>query len=184
MSNSKSVLKKEDIFKIVLTAMLISINIVLERFLDYSVWNLSLNFGAIPIAFAACYLGIPYAMAVGGLGDLLGAIIKPFGAYFVGYTITNLLIGLIIGIFIKKANLINITLGVLTCKLFCSLLLNTFWIAFTSSKGMKIYWAVLVNRAPAIAVMAVIEIVLIFILFSEKSHISKRIRKTINSLTK
>ena len=184
MSNSKSIFKKEHIFKIVLTAMLISINIVLERFLDYSVWNLSLNFGTIPIAFAACYLGIPYAMAVGGLGDLLGAFIKPFGAYFVGYTITNILIGLILGIFLKKANIIKIPLGILSCKLFCSLLLNTFWIALTSTKGLKSFLTILVSRAPSIAIMAVIEIILVYILFSERSKISKTIRKTVNSLIK
>lgn len=168
------------VFKIILTSILIAMNVILERFLAYSVWNNTVSFGFITVAFAACYLGTPYAMAVAGLGDFIGALIKPFGPYFVGYTITNILVGLCLGLFLyKKANVIRITLAVIINKLFCSLILNTIWISVLYRGGIAAFWTVFITRVPFIAVMAVVEIVMISILFSKKSKINHLILKTL-----
>ncbi len=169
---------KNYLFKIILTSILIALNIILERFLAYSVWNNTVSFGFVTVAFAACYLGAPYAMAVAGFGDLIGAIIKPFGPYFVGFTITNLLVGLILGLFLRKnVNLLKIGGAVLSSKIVCSLILNTIWISVLYRDGIDAFWAVFVTRVPFNATMAVIEIIVISILFSEKSRINHLIKK-------
>ncbi len=178
----KTIFTKTKIFKIILTAILVAMNIILERFLAYSVWNNTVSLGFIMIAFAACYLGTPYAMVVAGLGDFLGAIIKPFGPYFVGYTITNLLIGLCLGIFLKKATVIRIGAGVITYKIFCSLILNTIWTSILYRGGIGAFWPVFISRLPFVLVMTLVEILVISLLFSNKSKINLTIKKTFNKL--
>ena len=169
-------MKKNQLFKIILTSLLIALNVILERFIPaYQVWNSNLNFGFITVAFAACYLGTPYAVAVGGLGDLIGALIKPFGAYFVGYTITNMLVGLCFGLFLyKKATVIKISLAVLINTITCSLFLNTFFIYLFSTRG---YWVIFIGRAPTLIITSIVQIVIISLLFTEKSKINHLIKK-------
>ena len=179
----KITFSKNQVFKIILTAILVALNIILERFLAYSVWNNTVSFGFITIAFAACYLGVPYSMAVAGLGDLIGALIKPFGPYFVGYTLTNLIVGLIIGLYLKNnATVIKIGLSVITYKILCSLILNTIWTSILYRGGIDAFWTVFVTRVPFVSVMTAVEIVVISLLFSNKSKINLTIRKTFNNL--
>ncbi len=174
-------MKKNQLFKIILTALLIAINIILERFVPtYSVWNNNISFGFVAVAFAACYLGIPYAIAVGGFGDLIGALIKPFGPYFPGYTITNMLVGLCLGIFLyKKATIWRISIATVINKLVCSLVLNTIFIAVLYRGGIAAFWIVFVSRIPFVALMTVVEIAVISLLFTQKSKINHLILKNI-----
>lgn len=174
-------MKKNKLFKIILTALLIAINIILERFVPtYSVWNNNISFGFIAVAFAACYLGIPYAVAVGGFGDFLGALIKPFGPYFVGYTITNMLVGLCLGVFLyKKATVLRISIAVIINKLVCSLVLNTVFISVLYRGGIAAFWVVFVSRIPFVALMTVVEILIISLLFTKKSKFNHLISKNL-----
>ena len=174
-------MKKNQLFKIILTAVLVALNVILERFMpSYSVWNNNISFGFITVAFAACYLGIPYAMAVGGLGDLIGAIIKPFGPYFVGYTITNMLVGFVLAVFLyKKATLLRISIATIINKFVFSLVVNTIFIAVLYRGGIAAFWVVFVGRIPFVALMTIIEIIIIFAMFSQKSKLNKQIYKII-----
>lgn len=174
-------MKKNQLFKIILTAILVALNIILERFMpSYSVWNNNISFGFITVAFAACYLGIPYAIAVGGFGDLIGAVIKPFGPYFVGYTITNLLVGLVLGIFLyKKATVLRISIATVINKLVFSLLVNTLFISIIYKGDIGAFGVVLVGRIPFVALMTAVEIILISLLFSQKSKMNKLILKNL-----
>ena len=172
-------MKKNSLFKIILTALLIALNVILERFVPtYSVWNNSVSFGFVAVAFAACYLGTPYAIAVGGFGDLIGALIKPFGPYFPGYTITNMLVGLCLGILLyEKATVLRISIAVLINKIVCSLALNTIFISVLYRGGIAAFWVVFVSRIPFVALMTVVEIAVISILFTKKSKINQLILK-------
>ena len=174
-------MKKNQLFKIILTAILISVNVILERFVPtYSVWNNNISFGFVAVAFAACYLGIPYAVAVGGLGDFIGALIKPFGPYFVGYTITNMLVGLVLGIFLyKKATVIKITIATVINKILFSLIANTIFISVLYRGGIAAFWVVLTSRIPFVLLMTAVEIVIITLLFSQKSKVNQLILKAL-----
>jgi len=88
--------------KIILSAMLLSILIVLSRFFSIKSSFLVISFSFIPMMLAAIYLGPKYAAIIAGLGDLIGAILFPFGAYFPGFTISSAIIGFIYGIFLYK----------------------------------------------------------------------------------
>lgn len=174
-------MKNKQLFKILLTSILIALNVILERFVPaYQVWNNNISFGFVTVAFAACYLGIPYAVAVGGLGDFIGALIRPFGVYFVGYTLTNMLVGLVLGLFLyKKATVLKITLATVINKITCSLFLNTIFISVLYRGGIAAFWTVLISRLPFVVLMTVIEITVISILFTSKSKVNHLIRKAL-----
>lgn len=174
-------MKKNQLSKIILTALLIALNVILERFVPtYSVWNNNISLGFVAVAFAACYLGIPYAVAVGGLGDLIGALIKPFGPYFIGYTITNMLVGLILGLFLyKKATVLRISIAIVINKLICSLILNTIFISVLYRGGIAAFTVVFISRIPFVLLMTAVEITVISLLFTKKSKINQLIRKNL-----
>lgn len=172
---------RSELFKIVLTAMLIALNVIMERFMSFNVWNHSIGFSFITIAFAAVFLGIPYAIAVGALGDIIGAILFPFGSYFIGFTITNVLAAFITAIFIfKKAGIVNITLSVIVNKISTTLLLNSLWITILYKDSLNAFLLVFVGRIPQAAIMAVVEIVVVTVLFTEKSKIRTSLNKIMN----
>ena len=53
--------------------------------------------------FVGAYLYGPVAGAVvGGLGDFLGAILFPIGAYFPGFTLNCALTGVVMGLLLYK----------------------------------------------------------------------------------
>ena len=74
--------------KIIFAALLLAVFIVLERFVSIKTPLLKISLGFIPLMIAAIYLGPKYSTLVGALGDLIGALLFPFGTYFVGFTIS------------------------------------------------------------------------------------------------
>lgn len=166
------------IFKIILTSILVALNVIMERFLSYSVWNLSIGFSFITIGFTAVFLGIPYAVIVGGLGDIIGAILFPFGPYFVGFTITNVLMAFVTAVFLyKRTNLLKISLSVIINKTLFTVFLNSIWIAILYKGGISHLWAVAITRIPTAIVMFFIETLVLYLLFSEKSKFKGIINK-------
>ncbi len=175
--------KKQQLFKIILTALLIALNIILERFLAYSVWNQTISFGFIAVAFAASFLGTPYAIAVAGMGDLLGSLLFPFGAYFPGFTATNCIYGFILAEFLyKNATPIKIVLSVVINKVVCSLLLNTLWISIMYRGGVDAFFVVLVPRLISTAFLAAVELVVLLLVFSNKSKIRSLLDKSLKKI--
>ena len=180
MNKSK---KQSALFKIILTAILVALNVILERFLAYSVWNQTISFGFITVAFAAAFLGTPYAVAVAGLGDLVGSLLFPFGTYFVGFTATNCIYGLILAEFIyKKASVLNITLAIVINKIVCTLILNTLWISILYRGGVDAFFVLLVTRLPSAAIMAVVEIIVMLLVFSQKSKVRTLLDKNLKTM--
>jgi ECF transporter S component (folate family) len=172
--------KSSILFKIVMSGVLVALNVILERFVAYSVWNQTVSLGFITVAFAASFLGLPYAIAVAGLGDFIGAVLFPFGSYFVGFTITNCIYGLILALFLyKNASVINVTLGVIINKLLCSLGLNTLWISLLYRGGIDAFPAVLITRIPGTAILTAVELIVLLICFTKKSKIRGLINKSI-----
>lgn len=180
MKKSKN---QQQLFKIILTAILVALNVILERFLAYSVWNQTISFGFITVAFAAALLGTPYAIAVAGFGDLIGSLLFPFGAYFPGFTATNCIYGLILAEFIhKNATPIKIVLGVVINKIVCSLVLNTIWISILYRGGIDAFFVVLPTRLPGAAIMTVVELVVLLLVFSQKSKAREILDKNLKKI--
>ena len=88
--------------KMILSALLLALDIVLARFFSVRVVNIAFSFGFVPLILSAIWLGPKYSTLIGGLADLIGALLFPVGQYFVGYTISSLIDGFIYGIFLYK----------------------------------------------------------------------------------
>lgn len=90
--------------KIILSGLLLSLYIILARFISLKSQILVISFSFIPIIISAIILGPKYSMLIAALGDFLGATIFPFASYFIGFTIIEAFIGLIYGIFLYNPN--------------------------------------------------------------------------------
>ena len=179
MTKSK---KQTKLFKIILTALLIALNLVLERLVPtYKIWNQDISFGFVSIAFAAAFLGTPYAAVVAGIGDLIGSLLFPFGAYFPGFTLTNCVYGIILGEFLyRNATALKIIVCVILNKVVCSLILNTIWISIIYRDGIDAFFIVFITRLPQAALMTIAELIIFFIVFSSKSKIRQLLNKNLN----
>ncbi len=181
MQKSKN---RQQLFKIILTALLIALNLVLERIVpSYKIWNQDISFGFIAIAFAAAFLGTPYAAIVAGMGDLIGSLLFPFGAYFPGFTLTNCIYGIILAEFIyKNATPLKIVICVILNKVTCSLILNTLWISLMYRGGVDAFFVVLVPRLVGTAIIAAIELVVLLLVFSNRSKVRSLLDKNLKKI--
>ncbi|MDO4545658.1 MAG: folate family ECF transporter S component [Bacillota bacterium] len=123
-------MKKMNTKMLVTAGILIALNIILSRFLSINAWNLKIGFTFISVFIAAYFFGPALGAIVAGLGDFLGAILFPIGAYFPGFTFTAVLTGLLYGILLhKKQTPLRVVVAVAADQLILSLLLNTLWIS-------------------------------------------------------
>ena len=149
----------------------------------YKIWNQDISFGFIAIAFAAAFLGTPYAAIVAGMGDLIGSLLFPFGAYFPGFTLTNCIYGIILAEFIyKNATPLKIVICVILNKVTCSLILNTLWISLMYRGGVDAFFVVLVPRLVGTAIIAAIELVVLLLVFSNKSKVRSLLDKNLKKI--
>lgn len=109
--------------------VLLAMDIVLTRFMSYSVWNVRIGFGFVPVVLSAMLFGPVPAAVLAALGDFLGAVLFPIGPYFPGFTLTAALTGLTFGFFLYRKNSVAYSLiAVLIVQFVLGLLLNTYWI--------------------------------------------------------
>ena len=96
-------MKKEffSVKKIAILGMLLALNVVLAKFSIHTL-NVKVGFAFITLVISAMMYGPVEAGIVGALGDVLGYVINPVGAFFPGFTITAFLTGLVYGFFLKK----------------------------------------------------------------------------------
>lgn len=154
--------------KIVLSAMLLAILIILSRFISIETQFLVISFSFIPIMMSAIWLGPKYSMIISLLGDLIGAILFPFGQYFPGFTISAAISGLIYGIFLynnkeksdKKFTLMLIISSILVLGI-VNILINSFWLHILYGKA---YLVIISTRVIAQVVMLPIQVITIYTL--------------------
>ena len=100
--------------KLVSSALLLAVLIVLNRIISINSSFFVINIGFIPEIVTAIILGPAGAMLVFGLADYIGAHLWPFGEYFPGFTLTAVLNGLIYGTLLNvglKDKFLNTKLG-------------------------------------------------------------------------
>ncbi len=141
--------------KITATAMLLALEVILSRFLSYSVWNSKIGFGFVAVALCATFFGPVYALALGGLADFLGALLFPIGPYFFGFTFTAMLTGLSFGLFLyKKTNALKIFICVFINQFLLGLVINSFWIHLLYGTP---FGAVIVSRIPQALILLAVQ---------------------------
>jgi len=176
---------KTHIVKIVLTALMIALNIVLERFITFHIESNHYSISVITIAFSAIYLGTPYAIAVAALGDIIGALMFPIGAYFPGFTLTNILTALCICLFInKKVTVLRSIAAISINKAIGTLILNSIWVSVLYRGGIDAFPAYMVTRIPQAIIMLIIEALILIYVFHEESTIRDLLNKSMHRALK
>ncbi len=168
--------KKITVRNIAIMGLLVAMEVVLARFFSISLWNLRIGFAFIPLVIAGVALGPVEGAIVGALSDFLGATLFPMGAYFPGFTISNMLVGMMYGLFLhKKITIPRVLACVAINKFIISMLLSTLWISI-------LYGSPFVGLLPARAAQSVglfiVEIITIVVL---KETLFKRIKVLIES---
>jgi len=169
---------KPTVKQITIMALLIAIEIILSRLLAIPtpIVKISLNF--LPIVMMAIILGPIYAGIGAAMGDFIGAMLFPFGAYFPGFTVTAFLIGFTYGIFLYKRELegnigfIRIFCAAVFVTVLIQLGIETLWVAIIAvanpESGHEVigqaYKALLLTRAVRTAIMLPVQVVLIRLL--------------------
>ena len=76
-------MKQQKTTKIMVTcALLVALQVILARFLSINTTFVVVNFSFLAVALAGILFGPLWGMAVGGVSDLVGASLFPFGAFF------------------------------------------------------------------------------------------------------
>lgn len=129
--------KKLSLKSMVLFALLLALKIILSRLTGISFGIVKLSFGFIATALTG-YLFGPYLSALAGiLSDLLGFMLFPQGSYFIGFTLSSMLSGLLFGLFLHKKRMTILRLLSVSALefLLCSLFLNTLWTSLLYGKS-------------------------------------------------
>lgn len=154
--------------KIILTAVLLSMLIILSRFLSIRTPITKISFGFVPTMLCAIWLGPTWTILLNVLGDIIGATFFPTGPYFVGYTISTAIAGFIYGMFLykKKENaygdlqfIIRLVISTVLVAVIVNMGLNTLWTSMTTGKAFK---ALFLTRVPKQLIMIPIHVVVIF----------------------
>lgn len=165
--------------KIVLSGLLLAAAIVINRFLSINTSILSIGFTFVPLIFAGIILGPKYSTIIAGLTDLIGALLFPTGPYFIGFTISSLLTGLIYGIFlydkelkVDKKFIIKLLLTIIVICVLINGCLNSMWIIIMYKKTS---YAIIPTRI-------VKELIMIPVEFITTLGLSKLLNKQINEV--
>ena len=147
---------KMSVKSISIIGILVAMEIILARFSIHT-WNLKIGFSFIPVVVAAIFYGPVTAVLVGAIGDIMGYILFPVGAYFPGFTLTAFVTGMIFGFFLRKSqSVLNVVLAVLCVQIFVSQFMITYWISFLYGSP---YWALFATRIYQTAAMIAVEII-------------------------
>ncbi len=158
---------------VVYLAVLIALEIVLNRFLSINTPVVKIGFSFVPIAIAGMLFGPIPAAVVAALADLLGAILFPTGTIFLGITLTAFLKGISWGLFLhKKQTVSTVVPAVLVDQLVLSYLLNSFWLSILMGTTYK---ALLATRIVQTAILIPVEFVVVFALSKALGKFGKRL---------
>ena len=165
-------MKKQNTKMLVTLGLLVALHIILSRFLSINAWNIKIGFAFVAV-FVGAYLYGPVAgAAVGGLGDFLGAILFPIGAYFPGFTLNCALTGVVMGLLLhKKQTPLRIVLTAAINELVISMWITPLWISILYGSP---YWPLIISRLPQIAILFVVEIAVIFLMIKVMDRIQAR----------
>ena len=113
--------------KIAISAMLIAFDVIFTRVLALNMPLTKIGLGFAAVMVCGMLYGPGWAALCAGLGDLVGSLLFPTGAYFPGFTVTAAIGGAILGAALhkKRLKLSGCILTALVNGLVVSLILDT-----------------------------------------------------------
>ena len=158
--------------KLIVSAQLLALDVVLTRLLAINTPVMKIGFGFAAVALCAVLYGPWWAALTAALGDIVGALLFPTGAFFPGFTLTAACTGLIFGLCLyrrDKSLLWPIAAAALNVVL-VSYLANTAMISWISGSP---YTTLLKARAVQLAVMLPVQLAVL--VFLSRSAIIKKL---------
>lgn len=155
-------MRKTNIKTLATLAILISLNIVLSRFISIKALNFKISFTFLTIVIASYYYSYFGGIIIAFFGDLVGALLFPIGPYNPLLSLTAILSGLVYAFFFKKGlSNKNIVSACLVNRFIVSLFVNTTIISLMYNLSFK---ATFITRLYSSFIMFIVEtLVLIFI---------------------
>ena len=161
-------MKKLSLRSICHLAILVALEVVLNRFLSIQTPFLKIGFSFVPVVMGGMLYGPLGGALVGGLGDMVGALLFPFGPYHPGFSICGALMGAAYGWFMymgsarfpnreRLALWPNVIVPVALACFVAGLLLNTLWVSHLY--GSRTYWGWFIYRVPDEIGMAAVKII-------------------------
>lgn len=146
--------------KIVISALLIAIDVLLTRVLAINTNIMKIGLGFIATAVGSALFGPLWGALIAALGDIVGSLLLPTGAYFPGFTITAAMTGLIYGVafYNKKITWVRGTIAAAVNVLLVTYICNTALITYISGTP---YAQLLKVRAIQLAVMFPLQAVML-----------------------
>lgn len=104
---------------------------------------LEIRFAIIPIAICGYMLGPVATGIVGGAADVVGYLVKPTGPFFPGFTISNIISGVIFGLMLhnKKVTLWRTLLATIIQSFAVGILLNSLWLSILYGNAFPVVLA-------------------------------------------
>lgn len=156
--------------KIILTAVLLALLVVLSRFLSIKTPLMKISFAFVPTMLCATWLGWKWTVLLNLLGDLIGATLFPTGPFFMGYTISTVIAGFIYGVLLyqktghsltQKQLIMRAIIATVLVAIIVNMGLNTLWTSLTSGKA---FWPLLGTRIVKQLLMVPIHVVTFIVL--------------------
>ena len=107
--------------------------------------SLRITFTFVPLAIAGWLFGVIPAALVGLVGDVIGCMLFPTGAYYPGFTISSMLTGAIFGLFLYESDITSIksivliVISKLFISVFVNIILNSLWLSIILNKGFHLF---------------------------------------------
>ena len=171
------------LIKMSFSAMLIALYFILDRFAAINLPSNQYKLSFIPLIVGAVFLGPVWGMAIGGIGDLVSALLLPTGPYFPGFTLVSALMGLCFGLLCyKKISVPRAVIAVLLCQGIGGFILNTLNVAFYfivnhidkyGTAVLPIVGALALSRGIQAIIYIVAEILFMLLLVGVKPQIEK-----------
>lgn len=154
----------------VLTALAVVANIFSVQILGTSNY---LSFAYIPAYIAGIYFGVWVGSAVALIGDILGCIIMPTGAWNAIITLSSMLLGTIPALVYRLTrnsqckNIIKLIISLTLTTLICTSGLGTLglWLMYGNGKAYIVY---LLARLPFQLIMVAVNGIILYALLSSK----------------
>jgi len=156
-------------------AFLIALEVVLNRFASFQMLGLKFGLSFVPMALCGMLFGPWWAAVCYAIGDIIGALLFPMGAFFPGFTLTCALMGLCYGAFFYRKEKLRLFPEIIvpsvvnTCIL--GLLLNTLWMTLLYKSRNFEGW--LLFRLPQEAGLLILHLILLPLL----EKLAKALRK-------
>ncbi|MBE5876689.1 MAG: folate family ECF transporter S component [Lachnospiraceae bacterium] len=135
--------------------------------------TIRIGFSGIPNRIVEFLFGPVVGCFFGGALDILKFIVKPTGAFFIGYTFNAMLAGILYGsiLYHKPISMKRILIAEFLVKLIVNCFLNTLWL---SIMGGKAFFVILPARAIKNAIMLPFDSIILFFTLTFINTIYKR----------